>query len=206
MFYRYEINVSVVVYKKFCDQTRICYALIFLFFIHSLQSLKTFYSPTSFSCIVYQVNFLTPLNSLGAGYKTGNKIFLVIWGLLNSPRPVACFPHEIPTGAIFLTYAPGLFPCLEQLAPFLHKQSIARIYTQSAVRSPCFIPSSCFILSPYFPVRVLYLVRISYPVRCPQSAVRSAYFILTDIQPYLVSKDAIFFSFSAKYRAKNKQT
>ena len=57
------------------------------------------------------------------------------------------------------------------------------------VRSLCFLPTSCFIPSPYFPV--LYLVRISYPVRSPC-------FILTKIQPYLVSKDAIFFLFSRR--------
>ena len=54
--------------------------------------------------------FVTPpLESLGAGYKTGNKLFLVLWGPLNTSRPVACFQHEIPTGAIFLTYAPRLW-------------------------------------------------------------------------------------------------
>ena len=49
-----------------------------------------------------------PLENLGAGYKTGNKLFLVLWGPLNTSRTVACFQHEIPTGAIFLTYAPRL--------------------------------------------------------------------------------------------------
>ena len=31
------------------------------------------------------------------------------WGVLNVPRPVACFQHELPTGLIFLTYSPGLY-------------------------------------------------------------------------------------------------
>ena len=53
--------------------------------------------------------FVTPpLESLGAGYKAGNKLFLVLWGPLNTSRPVACFQHEISTGAKFLTYAPRL--------------------------------------------------------------------------------------------------
>ena len=43
-----------------------------------------------------------PPESLGAGYKTGNKIFLVISGLLNTSRPVACFRHELPTGVQML--------------------------------------------------------------------------------------------------------
>ena len=43
-----------------------------------------------------------PPKSLGAGYKTGNKTFLVIWGPLNTSRPVACFQHETPTGVQML--------------------------------------------------------------------------------------------------------
>ena len=51
------------------------------------------------------------LKSLGAGYKTGNKTFFVIWGPLNTSRPVACFQHEIPTGVQMLPdyYTIGLF-------------------------------------------------------------------------------------------------
>ena len=66
--------------------------------------------------------FVTPpMESLGAGYKTGNKLFLVLWGPLNTSRPVACFQHEIPTGAIFLTYAPRLFSvCLFVALNWVH--------------------------------------------------------------------------------------
>ena len=31
MSYREEIDVSAVVYKKLCDQTRICHAVIFIY-------------------------------------------------------------------------------------------------------------------------------------------------------------------------------
>ena len=81
-------------------------------------------------------------------------------------------------------------------------------------------PQSIFIPSPQSTVHVLYLVPVLYPVHIFQSAfytqsvfhtrseVRSpqSMFYMTDIQPYLVSKDAIFFIFSAKYRVENKQT
>ena len=47
--------------------------------------------------------FVTPpLESLGAGYKTGNKLFLVPWGPLNTSRPIACFQHELPMGVHML--------------------------------------------------------------------------------------------------------
>ena len=82
--------------------------------------------------------------------------------------------------------SPYLYPVRSPQSAFY---TYFMFYTQSIFSSPRFIPRGYFIPSP------------QSVVCSPQSI-----FYTTDGQTYLLSKDAIFFSFSVKCRVKNKQT